>query len=674
MKLLKFGKNSSMQLPTRVFLPFFALSLAFFALSCSFFEKSSGPELQIVVGDVTHTRDGDSQAAVEGQRLEPHDGVVAAHGAKLKVSVGPSGIFVNEESSFKVTASEEGGAIVAEKGEYYFSARDGNVLVCQFGDMSITMTNADASFVIAPSRRLAYLCVINGRAKVTRGGMEMVVSACEGAVLDAAGVAADEAIGQKYSDIIERLKGWVGEITVERAVFMGKCRPAAAKELAVESVEEEPDTPDVVDIKEMETVPPRVPVQKIAPLRPVDTAAAAKQPVATRQSVPTAPAALASASDVPAPASAPRGTINIEHIIGPKQVYVDEEFTLRCTITGTGTATGYVWKIRMGGDFLQHKTAEPQITTKLNKAGEYSVACEVLGEDGTVLAAQLVKIMVISSQTAINAGGPYSATQGKPVRMLGNARSRGSTITQYEWYITSFEKPDAVSPENAIVQHIFTNAGQHRAIFKVKLSDGTTASDTAIINVVAEEPPTAKAGETIVSAADTSRVAICSKDMVTVAKGKFCIDKYEWPNQHGAVPLVNVSWHEAAKACENAGKRLCTASEWKRACRNDSDTKPANGRSYPYGDVFDRAKCNVLDNPKSKNAVRPSGSFSGCAGSLSIFDMSGNAAEWVTSTDASNAPAYGGFYQSGAEESDCDTFLMLDKERNYPYVGFRCCK
>jgi formylglycine-generating enzyme required for sulfatase activity len=133
-----------------------------------------------------------------------------------------------------------------------------------------------------------------------------------------------------------------------------------------------------------------------------------------------------------------------------------------------------------------------------------------------------------------------------------------------------------------------------------------------------------------------------------------------------------VSWHEAAKACADAGKRLCTANEWKRACRNDNDYKPADGNSYPYGDEFDDRRCNTLDNAKSKNALAPSGAFGECSGPLGLFDMSGNAAEWVASPGS--ARALGGFYQSGADESGCESDLSLDKDRKYLYTGFRCCK
>jgi hypothetical protein len=362
----------------------------------------------------------------------------------------------------------------------------------------------------------------------------------------------------------------------------------------------------------------------------------------------------------------------------------------------------------------------------------------VLGEDdGTVIASQKTKFQAIPNQVLINAGGPYSGTPGTPVKILGNAKSRFGSIASYEWYLTSKETPDFTSPQNVIVQYNFIGAGHYRAVFLVRLEDGSFATDTAIINI-AGALPTANAGPDIISrsgrkvrlngtgnsphgnivryewdfdgsgmfnwssavsgtvnrsfrtysrpvlrvtdsegntATDTMRVVICPKGMEAVpGGGKYCIDKFEWPNQRGRHPLTNVTWHEAVAACEGVGKRLCTADEWERACRNNSDIKPQDGRQYPYGDEFDAIRCNVLDNPRSRNAPSKAGAFRDCAGSLSIFDMSGNVSEWVASSYDTQAPAYGGFYQSGPDDSTCGSHLMLEKDTEYLYVGFRCCK
>jgi hypothetical protein len=405
------------------------------------------------------------------------------------------------------------------------------------------------------------------------------------------------------------------------------------------------------------------------------------------------------------------------------------------SVAGAAAVTGYVWRFRNGEKVTELKTAAPQVAVTLDAPGEHTVTCEVAGERG-LLASQQVKVQVVADQVQINAGGPYSAMRNKPVRLLGNARSRFGKIERYEWYLTGAQKPDVSSAENVIAQHVYAASGQHKAVFAVRLADGTVASDTAVVNVGALLP-TAKAGADIISspgrkvklegagespdsriakyewdfdgdgaydwssetsgsverpfadfahavlrvtdaegktATDTVRVVICPKDMETVAGGKFCVDKYEWPNRRGEAPLANVTWLEASKACAGAGKRLCSANEWSRACRNDSGLKPADGRrSYPYGAGFDERRCNTLGNPKTGNAAGAAGTFN-CAGALGVHDMSGNVAEWTASPDPAKAQAHGGFFQSGEEESDCDSHLTLDKNRKYPYVGFRCCK
>jgi hypothetical protein len=54
----------------------------------------------------------------------------------------------------------------------------------------------------------------------------------------------------------------------------------------------------------------------------------------------------------------------------------------------------------------------------------------------------------------------------------------------------------------------------------------------------------------------------------------------------GAVPQGYVSGTQAAQACANAGKRLCTDAEWLRACQGPG------GTTYPYGDTRLDGVCN----------------------------------------------------------------------------------
>ena len=55
----------------------------------------------------------------------------------------------------------------------------------------------------------------------------------------------------------------------------------------------------------------------------------------------------------------------------------------------------------------------------------------------------------------------------------------------------------------------------------------------------------------------------------------FWIDKYEYPNRQGQYPERGVTLAQAEEKCASEGKRLCTASEWRRACRGPSGCSQA---------------------------------------------------------------------------------------------------
>lgn len=61
----------------------------------------------------------------------------------------------------------------------------------------------------------------------------------------------------------------------------------------------------------------------------------------------------------------------------------------------------------------------------------------------------------------------------------------------------------------------------------------------------------------------------------------FCIDRYEAPNQPGVKPFSGVTEWEADWWCNERGKRLCSSSEWTRACLG-----PQGTNTYGYGPDF----------------------------------------------------------------------------------------
>jgi|GEM_PF-5791572 len=145
----------------------------------------------------------------------------------------------------------------------------------------------------------------------------------------------------------------------------------------------------------------------------------------------------------------------------------------------------------------------------------------------------------------------------------------------------------------------------------------------------------------------------CPAGMVELAKN-VCIDEYEAPGG-GRVPTTGVTLAQARQACEGRGVRLCTSSEWEKACRGNG------GASYPYGPAFRPAPCNVSGD------IAAAGSFPDCASRAGAFDMAGNAAEWASDGRVRGGSALDD-YRGRCSKSDA-----RDPEKAYDDVGYRCC-
>jgi formylglycine-generating enzyme len=159
------------------------------------------------------------------------------------------------------------------------------------------------------------------------------------------------------------------------------------------------------------------------------------------------------------------------------------------------------------------------------------------------------------------------------------------------------------------------------------------------------------------------------------------------------VPQAYVSLPIARRACERAGKRLCTPEEWVTACRGERGTK------FPYGEVFDRKACNVYGHihpalvlhgnsslghrdPRlnlvaidgRQPLLRRTGTTPTCAsrwGDDAVYDMVGNLDEWL---DDEGGRFAGGFY-ARSTTSGCEAQIASHAPAYYDYsTGVRCCK
>jgi serine/threonine-protein kinase len=177
-----------------------------------------------------------------------------------------------------------------------------------------------------------------------------------------------------------------------------------------------------------------------------------------------------------------------------------------------------------------------------------------------------------------------------------------------------------------------------------------------------QPPPAAPPAQALVPVAEPFSVRCpLGAHLVEGGPHRYCVDIYEYPGGK-TIPRTEVSYAEAARLCASRGERLCSAEEWERACRGKS------GASYPYGQSFDPTRCNTRG---SGGEIAPAGSFTSCRSASGAYDMSGNVAEWVTTSHG--AAQKGGSVLSTNPLTRCSNVVRSVAEEGGIYVGFRCC-
>ena len=211
----------------------------------------------------------------------------------------------------------------------------------------------------------------------------------------------------------------------------------------------------------------------------------------------------------------------------------------------------------------------------------------------------------------------------------------------------------------------------------------------------------------------------CPDEMALI--GRFCVDRFEASldvidadgkrlgphpankpvgrsrvaaaSRPGVLPQAYVSQKDAAAACKNADKRLCTSAEWIEACAGVPATK------YPYGSARVRGACNdegreplaavmrdkvspdtwgidPMNDPRLHlvpGGVARTGRFSRCSSEAGVHDMVGNVHEW---TSDESGTMRGGYYLDTTSLGVGCAYAATAHDRDYHdySTGFRCCK
>jgi formylglycine-generating enzyme required for sulfatase activity len=108
--------------------------------------------------------------------------------------------------------------------------------------------------------------------------------------------------------------------------------------------------------------------------------------------------------------------------------------------------------------------------------------------------------------------------------------------------------------------------------------------------------------------------------------------------------------------------------QWWSACSNNG------AEAYPYGNVYQKGKCN-----DSNTRVYPVGTYPDCQ-RAGIFDLSGNVEEWEASCSAYDNPPEsdnclrrGGAFWGDQAGLSCPAYREAIRGSGDLNMGFRCC-